>query len=137
MIRLYGSDTLFIITGWFYNEQDGHNSGNFPFGGHFNLDSEKRLEGRLSDDGGASRINGTMTRGVLEFEKTYEPKGIHKKRTYYYKFEKKSGIWVGGWFTRKIETTYLDNNPSLQARCQTLRAWDAYRAMNKLRLDKR
>ena len=133
MTRLYKNTSLFIITGWFYDAPTDDTYGNFPFGGHFDLDHENRLEGRLSDDCGSSRITGTMTSSVLEFRKKYPD----QKSAYYYKFEKKSGLWVGGWADEPIQTTYLDHNTSQQARCLTMSIWDAYRAMNKRRLDSR
>ncbi len=135
MTRLEPNDSLYIITGWFWDSRTEDGSGRYPFGGYFGLD-EQRLEGRLSDDCGTSRITGTMTQGVLEFEKTYRKKVYQKKPSvWHYKFEKKNGVWVGGWSDKKIETTYIDHNPSMQARCLTLPIWEAYKALNKRRLD--
>ncbi len=137
MTRLEPNNSLYIITGWFWDSRTESTDERDPFGGHFDID-DQRLEGRLSDDCGNSRITGTMTPEILEFVKTYRKKEHQKKPTsWHYKFEMKNGIWVGGWDCDKIKTTYVDNNPSMQARCQTLRVWDAYRAMNKMRPDRR
>ncbi len=136
MTKLVPNDSLYIITGWFWDSRTESTDERDPFGGYFDIDG-KRLEGRLSDDCGRSRITGTMTPEVLEFWKTYRKKEHQKKpASWHYKFEMKNGVWVGGWSERKIETTYIDNNPSMQARCLTLPVWDAYKAMNKRRLDK-
>jgi hypothetical protein len=135
MTRFEPNNSLYMIAGWFWNSPIDTTQGRYPFGGCFDLD-EQHLEGRLSDDCGTSRITGTMTPKVLEFVKTYRKREDEKKgRVFHYKFEKKSGIWVGGWDSRKIETPYLDHNPSMQAHCLALPVWDAYRAMNERRLD--
>ena len=131
MTKLEPNTSLHIITGWFWDSPTDTTWGRYPFGGHFDL-HDQRLEGRLSDDCGTSRITGTMTRSVLEFKKKYPD----QKCAYYYKFEKKNGLWVGGWDDEPIKTTYLDHNTVQQARCLTLPTWDAYKAMNKLRLDR-
>ncbi len=131
MTRLEVNHSLYIVAGWFWDSRTEDGSGRYLFGGDFELKGQ-RLEGRLSDDCGTSRITGVMTPTVLEFKKTYNPNGHRKKLTYNYKFEKKSGIWVGGWHWNEIETTYVDTNPSLQARCRTLCVWDTYLAMNAL-----
>jgi hypothetical protein len=136
MTRLEPNNSLYIITGWFWGSRTESTSERDLFGGHFDLNHDDTIEGRLSDDCGTSRIIGTMTPEMLEFVKTYRKKEHQKKpTTWYYKFEKKNGIWIGGYDCEKIETTYLDYNTIMQARCLTLPVLDAYKAMNKRRLD--
>jgi hypothetical protein len=135
MTKFEPNGSLYMISGWFWNSPTENTEGRCPFGGCFNLD-DRLLEGKLSDECGTSRITGTMTPKVLEFVKTYKKKEHQKKpTTWYYKFEKKSGIWVGGYDCEKIETTHLDYNTIMKSRCLALPIWEAYQALNKRRLD--
>ena len=134
MSKFLPNDSDFIITGWFYDSPNDSEYGRYPFGGYFEHDSDDGIQGRLTDADGLSRISGSMTTTTLAFKKTYYRRKKREERVYFYKFEKKNGLWVGGWAEEEIKTTFKDHNTALQAQCLTYRVMDAHRAMNKLRL---